>query len=150
MGDVEHFSFQGLCAKLAAATCEANVQWNHTRSRVECFFRSRTIHAPELKSFSYTVKSKKPLPYFKIKLYLETERCVQFFVSKRKIFRVADADDFGIEMSIVDCIQLRWHSSRGPVTCDILKLSDTTCAQQNWLQVIRLKSFTVLQAEMSE
>jgi len=110
MVDVEHFSFPRPCAKLAAAACAANVQWNYTCSRVECFFRSRTIHAPELKSFSYT---------FKIKLCLETERCVQFFVSKRKIFRVADADDFGIEMSIVDCIQFRWHGSRGPVACDI-------------------------------
>ena len=45
------------------------------------------------------------------------------------ISRVADADDFGIEMSIVDCIQFRWHGSRGPVTSDILKLSDITCAQ---------------------
>jgi len=61
MVDVEHFSFQGLCAKLAVGACEANVQLNYTRSRVECFFRSRTIHALELKYFVYTFKSKKPL-----------------------------------------------------------------------------------------
>ena len=61
MVDVEHFSFQRLCAKLATGARAANVKWIYTRSRVECFFRSRTIHAPELKSFLYTFKSKKPL-----------------------------------------------------------------------------------------
>ena len=35
MVDVKHFSFQQLCAKLAVGACEANVQLNYTRSRVE-------------------------------------------------------------------------------------------------------------------
>ena len=61
MVDVKHFSFQQLCAKLAVGACEANVQLNYTRSRVEWFLLSRTIPAPELIYVLYILKKQNTL-----------------------------------------------------------------------------------------
>ena len=40
--------------------------------------------------------------------------CSIFLLQKENVSR-SWSDDIGIEMPIVDCIQFRWHGSRGPV-----------------------------------